>query len=695
MIVETIGKRAAALRIGMVALVCFGPTGWSVAAVRAAESIRQGPRVLRPGDHGVGRLVPALSYNTIDGVRHIIGRSAGARLTAYAFTSTSCPLSRKYLPSLVEVAATMPPEVAWVLVNPVASDKPVEMRSAVGRFTRPVAYVHDAHGRLAKALGATTTTDVVVVDAARTIQYHGAIDDQYGLGYALEAPRQRYLAAALTALLAGRQPLVAATDAPGCDLDVAGGGPAQSDVTYHGRISRILNRHCVECHREGGVGPFALDTFRDVIAHAPMMHTVVDRRTMPPWFAAADATTQEHAVWAHDRSLAAPDREALLAWLAGGRPAGDPADAPEPVTFAAGWQIGEPDAIWSFSEPVPVQATGTMPYQNILVETGLNGDRWVQAIEVRPGSPEVVHHVIVHVVQPEDPSRPPVDQGGRGTRRSDAADERGGFWGEYVPGQSVLSYPAGFAKFLPRGARLNFQMHYTPVGTATTDRTSIGVVFAKEPPRHEVRVVGIANTRIAIPPGAADHREEAALQLPHDATILGFLPHMHLRGKACRYEVLRGDGSAETLLDIPRYDFNWQLLYRYVEPLPLAAGDTLTFTAWFDNSMANPANPDPSQTVRWGPQTFDEMHLGYVEYFLPGAAPGSPAAGLRGGRQGSSGMGERRGALIDAAFRQLDRNQDGWLAREEWPERLRDKLESLDTDGDGGLTRQEARAFRP
>ena len=283
--------------------------------------------------------------------------------------------------------------------------------------------------------------------------------------------------------------------------------------------------------------------------------------------------------------------------------------------YPANWQIGTPDAVFEFAEPVTVKATGVMPYQTVIVETHLPEDRWVRAIEVQPGDRNVVHHALIHLVSAGEKAAGPRDA---------AAEERGGFWGEYVPGQSTLVYPAGFAKFLPKGARLRFQMHYTPNGTATTDRTRVGVIFADEPPRHEVRVAGIVNPRIRIPPGAADHREEASLRLPFDATIMGFLPHLHVRGKACRYEVTRGGGTPTTLLDIPRYDFNWQFLYRLREPLAVEAGDTLTFTAWYDNSGDNPANPDPTMTVRWGPQTFDEMHLGYVEYFVPAATPGQP-----------------------------------------------------------------------
>jgi hypothetical protein len=296
-----------------------------------------------------------------------------------------------------------------------------------------------------------------------------------------------------------------------------------------------------------------------------------------------------------------------------------------------------PDAVFEFAEPVAVKATGVMPYQTVIVETHLPEDRWVKAIEVQPGDRNVVHHALIHIVGAEDQSDNAERVGDRW--RDAAAEERGGFWGEYVPGQNTLIYPDGFAKKLPKGARLKFQMHYTPNGTATTDRTRVGVIYAKKPPKHEVRVAGIVNTRISIPPYAADHREEASLRLPFDATIMGFLPHLHVRGKACRYELVRGNGTRSTLLDIPQYDFNWQLLYRLYEPLALDAGDTLVFTAWYDNSVGNPANPDPTQTVRWGPQTFDEMHLGYVEYYVPGITAGNPLPGFRQGHAG------RRGAL--------------------------------------------------
>ncbi len=603
------------------------PTGTAAEADSPAPSeppVREGPKPVRPGDHGIGRRVADTTFTDLTGTTRSLATIADGRITVLAMTSTSCPLSRKYLPTLIEMAAATADDVAWILVNPVATDAAADMQAAVARFGDRVIYVHDAEGRLAAAVGATSTTDVVVLGADRTIAYHGAIDDQYGFGYALDAPRRRYLADAVATIRAGVKPPVAATEAPGCVLDGPDGAVPTTDVTYHGRISRIVSRHCGECHRDGGVGPFPLDTYDDLVAHAPMVREVIDRGIMPPWFAAApppDAETGRiHTPWANDRSLADAEKLDLIAWLTGGRPAGDPADAPaRPAYPDGGWQIGTPDAVFKFAEPVAVKATGVMPYQTVIVETHLPEDRWVQAIEVQPGDRNVVHHALIHVTGSEQVTGA---EQPRGRSRDVAADERNGFWGEYVPGQNTLVYPDGFAKKLPKGARLHFQMHYTPNGTATTDRTRVGVIYAEEPPAHEVRVAGIVNARISIPPGVADHREEASLRLPFDATVMGFLPHMHVRGKACRYELIRGDGARTTLLDIPRYDFNWQLLYRLHEPLPLAAGDTLVFTAWYDNSAANPANPDPTKTVRWGPQTFDEMHLGYVEYFVPGVKPG-------------------------------------------------------------------------
>jgi thiol-disulfide isomerase/thioredoxin/mono/diheme cytochrome c family protein len=654
---------------------------------QARGQLKQGPQRVNAADCGVGRYIPDLTFTDLSGKSQRLSEIRDRQAIVLAMTSTSCPLSKKYLPGLAQLAKTYAPRgVAFLAVNPIAADKPADMQKAQAALGDKALYVFDRDELLASAVGARSTTDVIVLDPSRTIVYHGAIDDQYGIGYALEAPKQPLLADALDALLAGRRPAVAATSAPGCTLDLEPAATPSAGVTYHNRISRIVQQHCVECHRDGGVAPFALANYQDMAAHAAMIRQVVERGVMPPWFAAPPE--QGHiSPWSNDRSLAHSEKADLLAWISGGKPEGDPRDAPQPRTFADGWLIGKPDAVFEFERPVPVKATGTMPYQNVALATNLPEDKWVQAIEIRPGARDVVHHVLVFARSgdAEESRSHEVD-----------ADERMGYWGIYVPGTSTLVYPEGYAKRLPKGATFRFQMHYTPNGTATEDRTQIGLVFAKQPPRHEVRVAGVVNSRLTIPPGEENHREVATLRIPADVEVLAFLPHMHLRGKAARYEVTGKDGQAQLLLDIPRYDFNWQLLYRYAEPLSLKAGDTLTFTSWFDNSDKNPANPDPSKTVRWGPQTYDEMQLGYVEYIVPGAAAGS-------GDRPRGIPALTRESLLNL----IDTDGDGAISKQEFTQRAQNNsrfkdnpqlveviFKSLDADSDGKLEAAELDKLR-
>jgi thiol-disulfide isomerase/thioredoxin/Ca2+-binding EF-hand superfamily protein len=644
-------------RIALTLFLILGPVAH--ASMAAESAVRQAPRLLKGSANGVGELVADAKFTDLSGQSHSINKLTSAhRMTVIAMTSTSCPLSKKYLPTLVELSKEYADDVAWVIVNPVKTDDDAAMRSAASRLGDNVLYVHDPAEEFAKHVGALTTTDVIVLDRSQTIVFHGAIDDQHGFGYSVQTPRHRYLADALTAIKASRTPLIVATEAPGCTLRRRTDSAVQNNITYHNRVSRIIQQNCVNCHREGGVAPFTLTTLEDVQSHAGMIEQVVERGLMPPWFAAntiagktlAGSTPANDAEvlspWINDCSLGESEKRDLLTWLAGEMPAGDADDAPLPLTFASDWEIGTPDAVFQFAQPQEIKATGVMPYQNVEVQTDLDDDKWVQAIEVKPGNRSVVHHVLVFVQVEGKEHR-----------------ERDGFWGIYVPGNSSLIYPDGFAKRLPKGAKLQFQMHYTPNGTATTDRTSIGIVYAKHPPQHEVQVTGIFNSKIRIPAGAENHSEVASLPIPAAARVLGFLPHMHLRGKAARYELVRSSGDTETLLDVPNYDFNWQLLYRYRDPLLVERGDTIRFTSWYDNSANNPANPDPTTTVRWGSQTYDEMQVGYVEYYVPNEIP-------REMEPVSPDLNNQSSNRHAKLFRRLDTNQDGVITRAEVRERM-------------------------
>jgi thiol-disulfide isomerase/thioredoxin len=583
-----------------------------------SDSPREEATRVKAGDYGVGSLVADAMLTDLDGAAHSWRELAGTKPVVIALVSTSCPVSKRYTPTLAKLEADYRARgIAFLLVAQNQADSADDLRAALKTAGLTAPCLRDPQQAWLKALHATASTDVFVIDAAHTLVYRGAIDDQYGLGYSLEAPRHRYLAEALEATLAGRPPAIAATQAPGCALDLSDVKATASEVTYHNRISRLVQANCQECHRAGGVAPFALETYEQVTAKSGMIRKMVSRGLMPPWFAVAP-DPGSHSPWGNDRSLAGRDRTDLLAWLDAGKPLGDAKDAPAPRVFPKDWQIGTPDAVVQLPSPIEIKADGTMPYQNVTVSTSFAEDRWVRGIEIQPTAREVVHHVLVFAQEP----------GSNGLRGRFAGedDERGGFFAAYVPGNDHVIFPEGFAKLLPAGSKLRFQIHYTPNGTATRDQLKLAMIFAPIPPEHIIRVAGIANHRLNIPAGASHHPESAVIPIPADVKLLAFTPHMHVRGAAFRYEAVLADGTVRTLLDVPRYDFNWQLSYRYAEPPTLPAGSKIRATAWYDNSTNNPANPDPTKTVRWGPQTYDEMMLGYVEYYVPSEKPPAKTA---------------------------------------------------------------------
>ena len=660
-------------RFGVMVLIacCLSSGIW-------ADPIRQGPKPLRAGEHSVGSLISDAQFEDLKGNASSLSALAKQhRAIVIAMTSTSCPLSMKYVPTLAELANKYGHrDVHFLIVNSVAADEPSDMRADADRLGESATYVFDESGDLARAIGAVSTTDVLVIDSRRTVLFHGAVDDQYGFGYARAAPRKTYLADALDAILAGERIAIEATDAPGCALNIRKRRKPNNSVTYHNRIARLMNRHCVRCHHDGGVAPFALDTYEDVTSHAPMIREVVDRRIMPPWFA-AEEHGRKASRWANDMSLTSVEKRDLIEWIESDQAEGDPADAPRKLTFDNNWSIGEPDEVFEFQNAVSVPATGVVPYQYVTIDNPLDEDKWVQEVEVMVGAPAVVHHVLVYVVGAEQRIRNPLN-----------------YWAVYGPGYGRRAYPPGYARKLPKDTRLIFQMHYTPNGTATQDKTKIGFKFAKGPPKYEVKTASVIDGRFEIPAGAKDHKIEATLDIPVDVEVLGLGPHAHLRGVAAKFELERPDGDTELLLDVPNYDFNWQLLYMFRERPIFPKGSTVRYTAWYDNSEDNPANPDPTVAVRWGEQSFDEMHLGYIEYAEPlDAAWHGKYPGLRN--------------MKPKKFADLDTDNDGALNRAEfvnvapdWAPVDKDALQfalffrMMDTNGDGKLSESEFKASR-
>jgi hypothetical protein len=374
----------------------------------------------------------------------------------------------------------------------------------------------------------------------------------------------------------------------------------ESAPTWYSDVLPIFQERCQVCHREGSIGPFALDSYDDAAGWSAMIGEVVENRRMPPWHAAPDVGHFEN-----DRALPDDERATILGWVEAGAPAGDPADAPPAREWPdGGWALGTPDEVIAMPRAIPVPASGVVDYQYVEIPTDFGEDKWVRAMQVMIGAREVVHHVLIFVRYPRSYGRSPRVRGGLE-----------GYFCSALPGDDVEPFPPGAAKLLPRGSSLIFQLHYTPNGRAQEDLSQLGLYFMDDPNQvtRRARTVALYDTHFTIPAGAPDHTVRARYRFDQDSILYGLTPHMHLRGKSFRYLLLYPDGSYRPLLHIPVWDFNWQNTYRLAQPLFIPSGSTVLGVAAFDNSADNPANPDPDRDVGFGEQTWDEMMIGYMD----------------------------------------------------------------------------------
>jgi hypothetical protein len=420
-----------------------------------------------------------------------------------------------------------------------------------------------------------------------------------------------------------RSALIAVITAALCIAPILSSRPSVSGqsapLTFYRDVLPILQNHCQSCHRAGEIAPMPLVTYSQSRPFARAIATSAAERKMPPWF--ADPTVGH---FSNDPSLTAKEISTLVSWADADAPAGESRDAPPPPHWTNGWLIPPPDRVIEMSKPIAIPASGDVEYTYEIVPTHFTTDKWVQFSEVRPSSRENVHHAVVYVRPPGSAWLPHAPIGVPFTAadmtatedRNDTHFTTADILLVYAPGSSPDDWPAGAAKFIPAGSDIVFQMHYTTHGRATSDRTSIGLVFAKNTPAQRVLTLQLTNDHFVIPPGVPDFRVEVHGSLPNDAQLFSFFPHMHLRGRRFEYNILQPGRAPETLLRV-NYDFYWQLSYRLAEPRALPAGTVLQAVAGYDNSKNNPHNPDPTVSVRWGDQTSDEMMVGFFDVAVP------------------------------------------------------------------------------
>lgn len=596
------------------------------------------------------------------------------KVLVVASYGVECPLAKLYAPRLQQLADEYASrQVGFVVIDANRHDSLAEMSAFARDHKWTMPFLKDLNNQLADRLQAERTPEVFVLDAARQVRYRGRIDDQHSVGgHSRPNPTRDDLKEAIEDLLAGRDVKVAKTEAVGCIIGRVRPPKAEATVTFAEHIAPLLNARCVECHRSGEIGPFSLQDYEEVAGWAAMMAEVTRERRMPPWHASPD-----HGHFSNENRLTAEEIELFQAWSRAGAPAGDLTKLPPAPQFTTGWQLPrDPDLVVEMAKkPFQVPATGEVKYQYFSVDPGLTEDKWVTAAEVVPGNRAIVHHVIVFAAP-----------GGK------VENEDGQLLIAYVPGMRIDPLPQGFAKRVPAGSKFIFQMHYTPNGTAQEDLTKVGLVFGKDSEiEYEVQTASTRNRRFEIQPLLADQEfSSKPINAPTDLLLMSMSPHMHLRGQAFRYEITWPNGQTETLLDVPNYDFNWQMSYRLKEPLAVPQGAQLAGYAKFDNSRDNLANPDPTSLVKWGDQSWEEMLIGYFDVAIPRKAGTKVNVSQDVRRQAAIGE------VVQKLLKDLDRNQDGNIQRSEvqLPRHVA-AFKVLDENGDDVITPEELQKNLP
>ena len=627
-----------------------------------------------------------LSFRLIDlnGNEFVLEKQDEKQLTVVCFLGTECPLARLYAGRLNQLSERFD-SVDFVGVCSNLQDSLDDLKAYRDRQNIGIPLLRDNKNVVADQFEAERTPEVFVVDQDLKVLYRGRIDDQYQPGIAKSQPGRDDLAIALQESLANQAITISQTETVGCLIGrvkvAQPDDPTENTVTYTKQVSRILQNHCMECHRTGEIGPMELMDYDEVAGWAEMIVEVVDENRMPPWHA-----DPKHGEFLNERRMTSSEKQMLRDWVAAGSPKGDLDDLPPAKAFAdtSEWRLPrEPDAVFEMrARPFTVPAEGTVEYQYFVVDPGFEEDKWVTAAEILPGERTVLHHSIVFI-------RPPDGDGFRGI----------GWLAAYVPGQSAPTFNPEFGRRIPAGSRLVFQQHYTPTGKQADDLTRIGLIFGEESKiKNEVFTLIALDQEFVIPPGASNHEVAAQFRwLPPEGELLGISPHMHYRGKS--FELTASiDGVEETLLSVPNYDFNWQPIYQLKNPVPFSKIKSLGFSAAFDNSDQNPANPDPTEHVTWGDQTWEEMAIAFImvaEPRVPTKADtietNEPTAEELAKYEKLEKAAKKKAIkFADQYFERFDKNNDGVVTKPETPRSSqRYDYQSPDRNRDGQTTREE------
>jgi hypothetical protein len=595
-----------------------------------------------------------------------------AKAVVLMVTMNGCPIVRNMLPDLRKIRARFGDDVEFKLINSSLQDNYASIRQEVADFGIDFPVLVDETQLIGEVLELDRSGEVLVIDTGNwNIIYRGPVNDRVGYEVQRDEARENYLADALEAVIDGRPVVVPQRDTFGCLINFPERGQKSehAQISYTETIVPILKERCVSCHVPNGIGPWAMTSYDMVKGFSPMIREVIRTRRMPPWEVDTSLTGIHNA-----RGLTVEERKTLVHWIEAGSPRGDGDDpllAVKPLE--KGWPLGEPDLVVE-GPAFTVPATGIIEYQYPAIPNPLNRDVWVRAVSIQPGETKAVHHVLIGTSEQEIPA---------GEQRLDAVFQN--YLMGYAPGAESYVYPEGTGVLVKAGGQIHLQMHYTSYGRESTDVSKVALYFHDEVPTYNLRQQVVIGFDLQIPPGEARHEERAYFEFDQPAIIYSLFPHAHYRGVETRFDVHLPDGTVEPLLHIPRYDFNWQHTYTLAEPVKVPAGSRLVHRSVYDNSAANPANPDPARSVSWGLQSKDEMLYGGFFFRWENGTSDNPVH-------------DELNFQIAQFYGALDNDFNGSLELNEMPRWLRQPFEAgqlaqFDTNNDNALSHPEYRAF--
>jgi peroxiredoxin len=590
-----------------------GPTSQSEAELKAA---------LTPG----GKVD---NFRLLDhaGQSHQLYYLADKKAVVLIAQGNSCAANSKALPNIKQLRDKyQAQQVEFLMINSNLADTRDQIAAAAKQQGIDLPILMDGTQLIGESLNLRNNGEVLVVNPKDwTLAYRG---------------NAQSTAAALDAVIAGKSVKTATTKVSGCDIkmpELANRG-AHAAISYEKTIAPMLIDNCVTCHRQGGIGPWQMTSYDIVKGFSPMIREVIRTERMPPWHA-----DPHYGTFRNNRALSTDNMKALVHWIEAGAPRGAGADplATMKKTWPE-WALGKPDLVLELPA-FEVPATGVVPYQDVRVKNTTGRDVWLKAIDYAPGDRSVVHHILGYTLPPgapamgqrggapqvaEVPGQPgpqslqliktcSTPQGAaqiRGRLAGNGQIPGGASIGGYVPGAAPAQFPPEAGVLLKKDADFRFQVHYTPTGKAATDVTRVGIYFTDQAPTYPLRNTVLMDPCLQIPANTSSYTATMSRVIDRDMLVYSLTPHSHFRGAASSFVAEYPDGTKETLLSVPQYDFNWQTTYGFSTPKAIPKGTKITHSTTYDNSSLNKANPDPSIVVHWGEQTWEEMLYGNISF---------------------------------------------------------------------------------